>query len=64
MACPIRDAWVEAGCSDEEIGTLLHCASAYHCAALETAGFDFSIELWAPGKDGCYLTRITEKSEP
>ncbi|WP_263286433.1 hypothetical protein [Roseovarius aestuarii] len=37
---------------------------AYHCAALETAGFDYSVELWAPGKDGCYLTRITEKSEP
>jgi hypothetical protein len=40
MACPIKDAWVEAGCSDEEICTLLHCASAYDQAALATAGFD------------------------
>ena len=62
MACPIKDAWADAGCSDEEIRTLLHCASAYDRAALETAGFDVDIELWSPGKDGCCLTRIREKS--
>lgn len=63
MACPIKDAWTEAGCSDEEIVTLLHCASALDEATLEAAGFDFEIELWSPGKDGCCLTRITEKSK-
>lgn len=62
MACPIKDAWVDAGCSEDEICTLLYCASAYDQAALETAGFDVEIELWSPGKDGCCLTRITEKS--
>jgi hypothetical protein len=61
MACPIKDAWVDAGCSDEEISTLLYCASALDEAALEAAGFDYEIELWSPGKDGCCLTRITEK---
>ncbi|WP_179953986.1 L-2-amino-thiazoline-4-carboxylic acid hydrolase [Denitrobaculum tricleocarpae] len=61
-ACPIKDAWVDSGCSDEEICTLLYCASAYDRAALETAGFACEIELWSPGKDGCCLTRITEKS--
>ncbi len=62
MACPVKDAWVDAGCSDEEISTLLHCASAYDRATLETAGFDCEIELWSPGKEGCCLTRIREKS--
>ena len=63
MSCPIKDAWVEAGCSDEEICTLLHCASALDEAALDAAGFDYELELWSPGKTGCCLTRITEKSE-
>jgi len=61
MVCPIKDAWVDAGCSDEEISTLLHCASALDEAVLEAAGFNYEIELWSPGKDGCCLTRITEK---
>jgi hypothetical protein len=52
---------VDADCSDEEISTLLYCASALDEAALEAAGFDYEIELWSPGKDGCCLTRITEK---
>lgn len=62
MTCPIKDAWVDAGCSDEEICTLLHCASAQDEATLAAAGFDYEIELWSPGKQGCCLTRITEKS--
>lgn len=62
MACPIKDAWVEAGCNEEEIVTLLYCASALDEATLEAAGFDFEIELWSPGQEGCCLTRITEKA--
>lgn len=64
MACPIKDAWVEAGCDDDEIRTLLHCASAYDQAALETAGFDYELKLWSPGEEGCCLTKITEKARP
>ena len=63
MACPIKDAWVEAGCSDEEICTLLHCASALDEGTLDAAGFNYEIELWSPGKEGCCLTRITEKPQ-
>jgi hypothetical protein len=61
MACPIKDAWVDAGCGDEEICTLLHCASALDEATIEAAGFDHEIELWTPGRDGCCLTKITER---
>jgi L-2-amino-thiazoline-4-carboxylic acid hydrolase len=61
MACPIKDAWVDAGCSDDEICTLLYCASALDEATIEAAGFNYEIELWAPGKSGCCLTTITEK---
>ena len=62
MSCPIKDAWTDAGCTDEEVCTLLYCASAYDEAAIETAGFNCEIELWSPGKSGCCLTRITEKT--
>ena len=62
MACPLKESWVEAGCSDAEICTLLHCASAWDHAAIEAAGFDGDIELWSPGKEGCCRTKITAKS--
>ncbi|MEM7221942.1 MAG: L-2-amino-thiazoline-4-carboxylic acid hydrolase [Pseudomonadota bacterium] len=64
MTCPLKDAWIEAGCSDEEVCTLLHCASAYDEATLDAAGFAYELELWSPGKDGCCLTKITEKPQP
>ncbi len=61
MSCPIKDSWVEAGCSDEEICFLLYCASALDEATFEEAGFDYEIELWSPGRKGCCLTRLTVK---
>ena len=64
MSCPLKQSWVEAGCSDAEICTLLHCASAFDEAVFETAGFDHELELWAPGKEGCCLTRLSEKARP
>ncbi|MDJ0686450.1 MAG: L-2-amino-thiazoline-4-carboxylic acid hydrolase [Alphaproteobacteria bacterium] len=63
MACPLKDSWVEAGCSDDEICTLLHCAAAWDEAVLETAGFDYEHETWAPGKQGCCRTKIMAKPE-
>lgn len=64
MTCPLKDAWIEAGCSDEEVCTLLYCASAWDEAALDTAGFNYELELWSPGKEGCCITKISEKSQP
>lgn len=61
MSCPLKQSWIEAGCDDGEIQTLLHCASAWDEAVLETVGFAYELELWSPGKDGCCRTKITEK---
>ena len=61
IACPIKDASVDAGCTDAEICTLLYCASALDEATIEAAGLDYKIELWVPGKDGFCVTTITEK---
>ncbi len=64
MACPLRDSWIEAGCSDEEVCTLLKCASAFDITALETAGFDCMLETWSPGKQGCCHAIVTRKATP
>jgi len=64
MTCPIKDAWVDAGCSDAEICTLLHCAAPQDEATWEAAGFDYEITMWAPGRQGCCHSKITRKSGP
>ncbi len=64
MTCPIKDAWVEAGCGDDEICTLLRCATALDEGTFDAAGFDYEIELWSPGKQGCCRTKISEKAGP
>lgn len=62
MTCPLKDGWLDMGCSDEEVSTLLRCATAFDEAVYENAGFDHELETWAPGKNGCCRTRLTEKS--
>ncbi|MEM7563122.1 MAG: L-2-amino-thiazoline-4-carboxylic acid hydrolase, partial [Pseudomonadota bacterium] len=47
MSCPIKDAWVEAGCSDEEICTLLYCSVTQDEATWEIAGFNYEITMWS-----------------
>lgn len=62
MTCPLKDSWIEAGCSDDEVRTLLECASAYDKAVFEAAGFDLDLELWSPGRQGCCHALVTRKS--
>lgn len=61
MTCPLKDGWLKMGCGDEEVSTLLRCATAFDEAVWEEAGFDYELETWAPGKTGCCRTRLTEK---
>jgi len=60
-ACPIKDSWIEAGCSEDEVATLLRCACAYDTAVIEAAGFDCKLEPWQPGRTGCCHAVITPK---
>lgn len=61
MTCPLKDGWLDMGCSDGEVCTLLRCATAFDDAVYEAAGFDYELEAWAPGKTGCCRTRLREK---
>lgn len=63
MRCPLKDAWFDAGCSASEVCKLLECASAYDRAVMEAAGFDLDLELWAPGKDGCCRSKVTQRQD-
>ena len=60
--CPLKDGWLDAGCSEEEVCTLLRCATAFDEAVWEASGFDYEMEVWAPGKAGCCRTII--KAQP
>jgi hypothetical protein len=52
-ACPLRDAWQEAGLPEEEVATLCRIASSIDYGTFEAAGFRFSADTWQPGGEGC-----------
>jgi len=55
-ACPLRDAWQEAGLSDKDTAKICSIAAAVDIGTFEGAGFEFFAETWKPefGKC-CYL---------
>ena len=61
--CPLKDGWLDYGCSDDEVCTLLKCATGFDKGVYETAGFDYDLEVWQPGREGCCRTRIRAKSK-
>jgi hypothetical protein len=52
-ACPLRDAWQEAGLDDSEVATLCRLAAAIDVGTFEGAGFQFSADTWQPGSPSC-----------
>jgi hypothetical protein len=59
--CPLKEAWQSAGVTDEELKTLLKCASAMDVGTMAAAGFALKIKTWQPGEEGCCYLEITEK---
>lgn len=62
MTCPLKSAWQDAGVSDDDLETLLYCASALDEGTMEAAGFDVQIALWKRGQTGCCRLTITPKA--
>jgi hypothetical protein len=52
-ACPLRDAWREAGLPEEDVAALCRIASQIDDGTFEAAGFEFSADTWQPGGEGC-----------
>jgi hypothetical protein len=57
-SCPLKEAYQQAGLSDQHIATMCEIAAAVDYGTFEGAGFTFSAETWKPGQDGCCLLKI------
>ena len=62
-ACPLREAWQEAGLPDDEVATLCRIAARIDNGTFEGAGFGFSADTWQPGGEGCCRLHIRLKKE-
>ena len=56
--CPLKDAWQEAGLSDQQTTTMCDIAAEGDLGTFEGGGFTFAVETWRPGQDGCCLLKI------
>jgi hypothetical protein len=61
MACPLQKAWRNTSVSDDELSTLLYCASALDEGTMDAAGFDLDIQTWKSGQEGCCQLKITKR---
>lgn len=52
-ACPLRDAWRQAGLPEEEVATLCRIASQVDYGTFEAAGFAFHADTYQPNGEGC-----------
>jgi len=57
-ACPLRQAWQEAGLPEEEVATLCRIAARIDNGTFESAGFGFSADTYQPGGEGCCYLHI------
>ena len=51
--CPLKEAYQEAGLSEEDTVKMLNIAGEVDRGTFEGAGFNISCETWRPGKEGC-----------
>ena len=57
-ACPLRDAWREAGLPEEDVAVLCRIAAQIDDGTFEAAGFQFSADTWQAGGEGCCCLHI------
>jgi hypothetical protein len=57
-ACPLKEAWQEAGFDDARVETLCRIAGAIDAGTFDAAGFAFAPDTWKPGRSGCCLLRV------
>lgn len=60
--CPLKDAWTEAGVSDDQLSTLCRIAGAFDRGLFEAAGVRFENRTWTQGHgSGCCHIRLTNR---
>jgi hypothetical protein len=58
-ACPLKQAWVDAGVDDARLETLCRIAGIIDNGTFEEAGFSFAAETWTKGDPGCCFLHIS-----
>jgi hypothetical protein len=56
--CPLKQAWVDGGLSEQEIATLCWIAAQIDNGMFEAAGFGFNADTYQPGGEGCCFLHI------
>ena len=56
--CPLKDAWLDAGLSDDEVAAMTDIAGQVDKGMFEGAGFSFETDTWRPGRAGCCHLRV------
>jgi len=57
-SCPLKEAYQEAGLSDQEIARMCDIAADVDYGTFEGAGFRFFADTWKPGEEGCCRLHI------
>jgi hypothetical protein len=57
-ACPLKEAWLEAGMAAEKVAKLCSIAGVVDNGTFEAAGFAFHADTWRPGDEGCCFLHI------
>ena len=53
-----KQAWLDAGLTEEETATLCRIAARVDSGLFETAGFSFHADTYQPGADGCCCLHV------
>lgn len=57
-ACPLKEAWLEAGMTEARVAKLCSIAGVVDNGTFEAAGFAFHADTWQPGGEGCCFLHI------
>ena len=64
QACPLKQAWTEAGVPDAEMATLCRIAGRFDNGLFEHSGAVVETETWSPGTEGCCCISLRDRKQP
>lgn len=64
QACPLQQAWRDAGVPEAKCAVLCRIAGAVDLGTFEAAGFAIENRTWTPGASGCCHLTITPRDRP
>jgi hypothetical protein len=56
--CPLKQAWLDAGLTQEEVATLCRIAAQVDHGLFEAAGFQFHADTYQPDAEGCCFLHV------